>query len=358
LVSLRRAVATSILLCAAALPSAARADASAQERAAAQALFDDARKLMADKKFAEACPKLEESQRIDPGLGTLLNLAECQAQIGKTASAWANFLEAAYQAKNAGQTKRETAARERAQKLEPKLSKLTIIAAPGAKVEIRRDGAVIAPSLVGTAVPVDPGEHLVTASAPGKATFEARIVVRPDGHLATVSIPQLAEAGAAPPPATPPPPVTPPPATPPPPPLAPPPVGGPPRPPREPDAPPSSSATGRIIGGAAVGVVGLAGIGAAGGLAAAAKSKLDSSNKNGCNPKTDVCNAKGADLRNSAVTLGNAATVALVAGGVVAAGGLGLFISGMVSRAGAKNATVTAAIDPHGGAFLGVAGRF
>src|SRR5512138_2397422 len=109
------------LALAAALP--ARADTTAEQRAAAQALFDDARRLMADKKYAEACPKLEESQRLDPGIGTLLNLAECQSLTGRTASAWANFLEAAYQAKAAGQAKRENTARSRAAALEPKLSR-------------------------------------------------------------------------------------------------------------------------------------------------------------------------------------------------------------------------------------------
>ena len=63
----------------------------AQERdpAAAQALFDQGRDLMRQNKHAEACPKLAESNRLDPAIGTLFHLADCYEQSGRVASAWA-----------------------------------------------------------------------------------------------------------------------------------------------------------------------------------------------------------------------------------------------------------------------------
>src|SRR3954468_2190760 len=91
--SLRRAALFAASLSMLAPSSALAQDASSQ--AAAQALFEQARKLMADGKFPEACPKLAESQRLDPGAGTLLNLGHCYEKSGRTASAWVTFKDAA-----------------------------------------------------------------------------------------------------------------------------------------------------------------------------------------------------------------------------------------------------------------------
>ena len=96
------------------VPSLARADSSLADKAAAQSLFDEGRKLMTEGKFAQACPKLAESQKLDPGVGTQFNLADCYERLGQTASAWAGFLEAASTAKSMGQGEREKVARERA----------------------------------------------------------------------------------------------------------------------------------------------------------------------------------------------------------------------------------------------------
>src|SRR5579859_4502823 len=84
-----------------AVPRAARAD-----DAAAQALFSDARKLMTQGRYADACPKLEESQREAPAIGTLFNLADCYEHTDRLASAWAAFLKVAAETKMKGQTDR------------------------------------------------------------------------------------------------------------------------------------------------------------------------------------------------------------------------------------------------------------
>src|SRR5258706_15050741 len=98
--------------------AAARAEPTSSDKAAAEGLFGDARRLMADGKFAEACPKLEASQRLDPGVGALLNLGDCYEQYGRTASAWVEVREAASAARAGGSTDREAVARGRATALE------------------------------------------------------------------------------------------------------------------------------------------------------------------------------------------------------------------------------------------------
>ncbi|HMI83516.1 MAG TPA: hypothetical protein VK550_05445 [Polyangiaceae bacterium] len=164
------------------------------DTATAQALFDEARKLMGEGRYSEACPKLDESQRIDPGWGTLINLADCHEHIGRTASAWSEFLQVASGSRQAGQSDRAQAAKARAVALEPRLSKLTIAVSElnlPAGFEIRRDQSVVGPAQWGTPVAVDPGEHVVEAGAPGKRSWRRTIAVGDEGEKNEVYIPPL-----------------------------------------------------------------------------------------------------------------------------------------------------------------------
>src|SRR5258706_859613 len=195
-----RAVPIAALLASSLLAVLTRAgDALASDPSAAQALFDQSKQLVSAGRFAEACPKLEESQRLDPGMGTLFHLADCDEHIGKTASAWAAFLDVAAQARAAGQGARERIARDRATALEPSLARMTILGGavttvPG--LEVRRDGVVIGKGQWGAALPVDPGQHEIRAAAPGKLAWTG--MVRVDVHgRETVTLPPLADAPVA-----------------------------------------------------------------------------------------------------------------------------------------------------------------
>src|ERR1700691_908594 len=121
----RRTLARARLLIASGLllawPSRASAQGSTERTATAQGLYESAAALMKAGKSAEACPKLEESQRLDPAMGTQFFLAVCYESTGRPTSAWSLFLEVANAAKAAGNTVRETTARARAAALEPKL---------------------------------------------------------------------------------------------------------------------------------------------------------------------------------------------------------------------------------------------
>ena len=99
-------LASSMGLAALGTSSAARAQPNPEAKAAAEALFDEGRRLKGDGKFSEACPKFEESQKMAPGMGTLYNLADCYEHLGKLASAWTFYIEAAGAAQVAGQKDR------------------------------------------------------------------------------------------------------------------------------------------------------------------------------------------------------------------------------------------------------------
>ena len=121
----------------------------AQEgKALAEALFRDGRELMADGKVHEACSKFAMSQRIEPKLGTLLNLASCNEADGKIASAWAQFTEARAIAERTGQAEREQFAREHADALSTRLSRITVASADGSELSLQLDGVMIDAAVV------------------------------------------------------------------------------------------------------------------------------------------------------------------------------------------------------------------
>lgn len=173
-------------------------------QAAAEALFDDAKKLMAAKHYAEACPKLADSQRLDPGVGTLLNLGLCYKQNGQTASAWSTYREAASQARAEGQADREELARKEAAALEPQLTKLVIeVPKETAAInglEIKRDGDVVPAGLWGVPAPVDPGVSKIDVAAPNKKPLHLEAKTEGAGAIAKVVIPPLEDGPPPPPP--------------------------------------------------------------------------------------------------------------------------------------------------------------
>jgi hypothetical protein len=152
------------------VPRAANAQATSGDSARAEALFQESKTLIDAGDYTRACPKLTESYRLDPGAGTLLALALCHERQGKTATAFAQFKESVVLAKKAGRADRE----------KPLLSHLTVVAPEGVgDVVIRRDGVVLARRDWGARAIVDPGVHVVEASAPGKKAFSKTLTVDP-----------------------------------------------------------------------------------------------------------------------------------------------------------------------------------
>lgn len=315
------------LAVAASLTGAGRARADGDNKTIAEALFQEGRRLVAEKKLVEACPKFAESQRIDPSPGTLLNLANCYEQLGRVATAWATYKEAASAAQVAGRADNLAAAQKRADALAPKLPKVRIIApdAPAGLV-VERDGAPLQQAVLDVPLPIDPGEHTIAASAPGKVRWSTTITVAKEPSEQIVKVPPLADAPAAPPSGAAA-------AEPPPPPTKPQPIDAPPPPPPE-----TGWTTQRSVGAGLVGL-GLVGVGAGTYFALSAKDKYDESLV-GCSPSDqNVCNAIAVDRRNDARKDGSVATVAVGVGLVAAAAGVVLFIRGARPAPSAATAT-------------------
>jgi hypothetical protein len=309
---------------------------SGGNRAAAEALFNQGRGLMSAGKYAEACPKFEASQQLDPGLGTMLNLAECYEKTGRTASAWAEYREAIPLARASGSKARQDLAIERAQALEERLSTLTIRAMSGddtdAHLEVRRDGVALQMAELGAPIPVDPGEHVIEASAPGKEPWSSKVQVGADAAKVSVEIPKLqpSNGGTN---ASPAPLVT---ST----------TAGSSEPPS--DKPRSDGAaqrtTGLVLGGA--GIVGV-GLGTFFGLRASSKW---SDAKDKCTDYPYGCGTEGTDLRSSASSAGTVSTIAFVAGGALLATGVVLYLT-----APSKKESVALNVGPR---FVTVQGSF
>jgi hypothetical protein len=303
--------------------------------AAAEALFTEGRRLVNEGDFANACPKFAESERLDPSVATLLNLGACYEKAGRTASAWATFREAVSAAQAAKRDDYLQIAQKRAMALEPTLSRVIISQhdASATGVEIKRDGVAVSQAELGVPIPVDPGQHVIEASAPAKKPWQATLTVAAGAPPATVEIPPLEDAPAAPSPpvlATPPPPadtqssqvVT---------------------PPRDEGAGNTQRLIGIVTG--AVGVVGL-GIGTA--FVLSAHSDYNDSLSN-CTTNKNVCNASGVSERNSALTSGNIATVAYSIGAAAVAAGVVIWLTAPSSQPASPRVGL---VPAPGGAFV------
>lgn len=274
------------------------------EKAAAEALFKEGTELLSAGNFALACEKFEASNAIEPGLGTKLWLADCYDRAGRTASAWGLFSEAAALAQQSGQGDRERAANQRAADLEQRLSKLELKLPPQGlpqELVITMDGVAIPQASLGSALPVDPGDHALVLRAPGykSLTLNASVPVGP--VTVPLDVPALE---------------------------------------REPEAPKQVVAsdalsptkaghpgsTQRTLGWAlgGLGVVSLAGAG----IFAYRAHSLDSQSREHClSSDPNLCDSEGTSLRDEARTYGNVATATTIAGVALAGAGVVLLLT-------------------------------
>jgi hypothetical protein len=305
------------------------------EKAAAETLFDEGVSALKAGDLKLACAKLESSQRIEPGVGVLLYLGDCYEKQGRTASAWAIFREAASVAQ-ARADDRAPIAKERADRLTPRLSKLTItmevgrdLEVPG--LEITRDGEEIPRALWGSPIPVDPGDHVIVAVAPGYTREEVKVTIDGDAAVATLTVPHITKVAQEPTQSA---------------------------SPQSTEAPPSSAPSKTSSAqkplGIAIAVTGLVGLAAGGTFGALAiltnNETLDPNGPYQCSPRSCPTQA-GADHTNTARTFATISDVSFIVGGILTAAGVTLVLTAPKSQETVK--LMPALAPGYAGAALG-----
>jgi hypothetical protein len=293
--------------------------AQAQNAAAAEALFQEGQAALEKGDWNVACPKLRESDRLDPANGTKLNLADCEEKRGRLATAWELYRKLS-DTLPAGD-ERLPYAQQRAQALGPRVPRLALKLAADAPPDTQAsiESLVLTAASFGTALPVDPGKHQVVVSS-GTAKRSFSVVLR-EGETKELEITPLSSR-------------------------------------EEPEPQPNSSPVppsqgtpasdqgeghdtktiGYVVGG--VGVVGLA-VGAITGIVGLSKQSTGNDN---CDNVHRTCNQTGVDANNTARTMAPISTVGLIVGVLGVGAGAYLILTSKPSH------SVAIGTEVHGGA--------
>jgi hypothetical protein len=309
----------------------------------ADQLFKSGKRLLAQKKYSEACRAFEESDRIDPGIGAKLNVAKCYQEWGKLATAWRWFVDAETMATSA-RDPRAKKIRELVEAIEPSVPRLTVKAPPGADlagVLIKLDGVALEPSGLGVEQRVDPGPHEVETTIAGVRQVKVVLVERGGVAEAVLDIPAAsrprdtaartstthARTG----------------------------------PPRDPvpagEAARDPGRTRRLVGlgvaGAGVVAMGIAGL-----VTLGVRGDYRDALAAHCQGATDMCDEQGLSITHSAAHSANIATVVTVGGLAAVAGGLIAYFTAPSATRASEHALYLAPSVGAGGGTLVLGGAF
>lgn len=302
-------------------------DATAEQvdiHAQAQEQFRLGREAQNNGNFRLALRLLRVSYGLEHGRGTLLNIAICEKELGQLATAMQHFQEVLPLLSSTDE--RLAIVQENMSDLEPRLPHLRVVLMPQAPpgTTVTYDDAELAPAILGTEMPVDPGKHQVIVKAKGRPERQYELMVAESTGI-TLNV----EPGVAP---RPPPPLPPPKAM--------------------RDMPKSLDAmrtAGIIVGG--VGVVGLA-VGAVTGTAAV----VDHAAAERQCPDHKGCSSDVLHLASKGKSFSIASTVAFAAG---AAGvGMGLYLVLSSDKSGSKASPRVGVTLLSDGGRIGLQGGF
>ncbi len=312
-------------------------------------LFAQGKQLMAAGDYAAARTKLVESVRLEPKVGTLASLSVCEERLGHLAEAHARWEQARALAVATNDPRKSRTEGElaRVDRLVPKLRPELHGESPQG-LRITTDDVEVGAGVLGTPLPVNPGAHSISATAPGKQKWSTTVHTEADGKVTVVAVGPFEDVPPAPPPpalpevaptqgpghASHPPPVM-----------------------DRPVSPASAKGGGwgaQRVAGVVIGGVGVAGL-AVGGVFGVRTLDLKNQRSQYCDANNMCTSGQGLSLDHDARTSATVSTISMVAGGVCAAGGLVLVLT--APHASASAVTVGAGLQGNV-AQLTVAGQW
>ncbi len=277
---------------------------AAHAESKADRLFAKGKKLLAQKKYEEACKAFEQSDGLDTGIGTKLNIARCYEEWGKIASALHWYQDAEQMAKDKKDPRAEKI-KGLEDALDPDVPRLTIKAPDNADLDtLRLDGAA---TKINEPLPVDPGPHeLVWTGVDGKPKTKLVPLEKGGSSEVKVDLPKRSkwkkkpgEEGKGTPE---------------------------PEPPKEVE--PEGDGSSQRIAGIAVAGAGLVAVGVATVLTVKARTKYNDALKADCNGDRTMCDDTGLSETASARHRANVSTVvALIGAGAMGGGALLFFLA-------------------------------
>jgi tetratricopeptide (TPR) repeat protein len=297
---MRGIVAVAVAVAVAAGSSPARAD----DKDKADKLFKQGKKLMDQKRYADACALFEQSAELDPGIGVELNVARCYEEWGKLALAFKSYVKAERMAKESSDN-RLARIRERVTGLEGAVPRLTLRVPDGAILDdaaIKLDNKVVDVATLGKPQLVDPGPHLVEYIVDGAKKTKVIALERGNNSELPLDLPTRAGTTGKQKP-----------------------DGGTKKPVKEGGSPPAGRNQ-RIAAYATAGAGAIA-MGVSLGLTLSARSAYKNALADHCMNQTNQCDAVGLSLTHSARGKANAATVVFVVGAAAIGGGVALYLT-------------------------------
>ncbi len=303
----------------------------------ADKLFKKGKKLLAEKKYADACEAFSEVDKIDPGIGAKLNVARCFEEWGKLSVAYRWYTDAQ---KMATDTKDDRAAKikELAEELDGNVPRVTIKVPEGADPDVLAtltiDGKPVALETLNLEQRVDPGPHRIEFVVDGVTKTKMAPVERGGSSEVSLDIPK---GTGKPKPKKLPGVVKKP---------------GEPDPVPEPETPSPPGRTQRIVGASLV-VAGGVAVGVAAGVTLSARGKYKDALEEHCMGSTTMCNSTGKDITDDARSRANKMTVVSIVGGAAIIGGVVLYLVAPKASSSTEHALyLTPTIDESGGGIV------